>query len=63
MLTIVRGLELDVHQVDGAARRGEIEDLHDRVVRRDEVSEQVQVACEEDEREEDLTAARDAFLN
>jgi hypothetical protein len=60
MLTIVRGLELDIHQIERAKRGGQVEDLHHRVVQRDEVGEQVQVAGEKDEREQDLTATRNA---
>ena len=44
MVAVVRGLELDVHEIDGAERRGDVEDLHQRVVQRDEVREEVQVA-------------------
>lgn len=44
VVAVVRGLELDVHEINGAERRGDVEDLHQRVVQRDEVREEVQVA-------------------
>ena len=52
MVAVVSRLELEVHQVNSAERGGEKEDLHGRVVQRDEVGEQVQVtrgenACEQ----------------
>lgn len=56
---IVRRLEFDVDEIDGADRRRQVEDLHDRVVDGDEVREQVKVAGDEDQGEQDLTATRD----
>lgn len=44
VIAVVCRLEFHVHQVDRAERRGEIEDFHERVVQRDEMREQVQVA-------------------
>lgn len=51
MLSIVGGLELDVHQVESAERRRQIEDFHGRVVQRDKMGEQVQVTSKKYERE------------
>ena len=55
---VVGRLELDVHEIECAERGDEIEDLHERVVHRDEVSEQVEVASREHERKQQLTLAR-----
>jgi hypothetical protein len=57
VLSVVRGLELDVHEIEGAERTRQVEHLHDRVVERDKVREQVQVASKENEGEEHLTAS------
>ena len=56
MVVVVGGLELDVHQVDGADGRGQEEDLHHGVVHGDEVGEQVQVAGQEHHGEQQLGA-------
>lgn len=62
MLAIVGRLEFNVHQIDGAQRRREIEDFHERVVERNVMCEQVQIASDEHNCEQDLTLARNSFL-
>jgi len=54
MVRVIGGLKLQVHQVDSAEGRGQEEDLHDGVVQRDVVGEQVQVARGEYHCEQDL---------
>jgi hypothetical protein len=54
MVVVICGLKLHVHQVYGAERRAQEEDLHCRVVHRDEAGEQVQVASCKYTSEEDL---------
>lgn len=61
VLAVVGRLEFNVHQIDSAQRRREIEDFHERVVERNEVGEQVQVASDEHDGEQDLTLARNSF--
>ncbi len=56
MIAVVGGLELEEHQVAGSDGCGEEEDLHRRVIQGDEVGEEVQVAREEDQREQRLGA-------
>ena len=56
MIVIVCGLELHVHEIAGPDRGREKEDLHRRVVQRDEAGEQVQVTRQEDQREQELGA-------
>ena len=51
MIVIVCGLELHVHEIAGPDRGREKEDLHRRIVQRDEAGEQVQVTRQEDQRE------------
>lgn len=58
VIAVVCRLEFHVHQVDRAERWGEIEDFHERVVQRDEMGEQVKVACGEHDRKQYLTLAR-----
>ncbi len=54
MIVIVSGLELHVHEIASPDGGREKEDLHRRVVQRDEAGEQVQVARQEDQRKEEL---------
>lgn len=54
MIVIVSGLELHVHEIASPDGGREKEDLHRRVVQRDEAGEQVQVARQEHQREEEL---------
>ena len=54
MIAVVGRLELQVHQVHGAERRGQEEDLHGCIIQRDEVGEQVQVARREHAGEQNL---------
>ena len=56
MILIVGGLELCEHEIAGAQRRCQEEDLHAGVVHGDEAGEQVQVAGEKDQRKQDLRA-------
>jgi len=60
MIAVVGGFEFEQHEIDGPVRGSDEEDLHDGVVNRDEVGQQVQVARRENEREQDLRLARDA---
>ncbi len=53
---IVGGFELQVHKIDRPDGGDEEEDLHGRSVDGDEVGEEVQVAREEDQREQRLGA-------
>ena len=57
MVRIVSRFELDVHEIAGADGWCEEEDLHGRVVGRDEAREQVQVAADEHHRKQDLSTA------
>ena len=43
MVAIIGCLELDIHQIHSGRGRGDKEELHHRVVQRDEVGQQVQV--------------------
>ena len=54
MVAVVGGLELDIHEVHGGGRRRDEKDLHDRVVQRDKVGEEVQVAGDKHHQEQDL---------
>ena len=54
MVLVVSGLKLHVHQVHGAERRAQKEDLHRRVVERYVAGEQVQVPGREHDREQQL---------
>ena len=54
MVGVIRGLKLQVHQVDSAKGRTKKENLHRSVIQRNEVGEQVQVTRREYNREEDL---------
>jgi hypothetical protein len=60
MVAVVGGLELDIHQIDGGGGGADEEDLHDGVVDRDVVGEQVQVARHKHDEEENLRLAGDA---
>ncbi len=63
VITVVRGAEFVVHEENGEDGRTDEEELHARVVKRDEVGEQIQVATDEDNREHDLAFARHAYKN
>ena len=54
---IVGGLELEIHEIDGADGGGEEEDFHRRVVQGHEIRHQVEIPGDEDDREQDLGAA------
>jgi len=54
MVGVIRGLKLQVHQVDSAKGRTKEENLHRSVIQRNEVGEQVQVTRREYNCEEDL---------
>lgn len=54
------GLELDLHEVDDVERGEDEEELHERVVERDEVCDEVEVARAEDEQVDCLGLERDA---
>jgi len=54
MIAVVGGLEFEQHEIHGPVRGGDEEDLHDGVVDRDEVRQQIQVTRREHEREQDL---------
>ena len=56
---VVRGTELEEDEVAGGEDRDNEDDLHDRVVDRDEVSGQVQVASDEHHSKQHLALARD----
>jgi len=60
VVAVVGGFKLDVHQIHGGGRRRDKEYLHDRVVQRDKVGEEVKVAGHEHRQEQDLRFARDA---
>ena len=47
-----------VHEIDGSRGAGDEEHLHDGVVEADEAGEEVQVAADEHDQEEDLGLAR-----
>ena len=57
MIPIVGGLKLGEHEIAGSDGRGEEEDLHGRVVNRDEARDEVQVTSQEHEREQNLGPA------
>lgn len=57
MVTVICGAELQEHQIDCANGGGDEDDLHGGVVEGDEVSEQVQVARQVDQRKHDLCLA------
>ena len=54
VVVVVGGFKLEEHQVNGADRRNQKEDLHRSVVNRDEIGKQIQVASHKDNREQDL---------
>ena len=54
MIAVVGGLEFEQHEIHGPVRGGDEEDLHDGVVDRDEVRQQIQVTRREHERKQDL---------
>ena len=54
VVAVVGRLELDVHEIDRAPAGDQEEDLHGRVVERDEVGDQVQVSGHEQHGEQDL---------
>ena len=54
MVGVIRGLKLQVHQVDSAKGRTKEENLHRSVIQRNEVGEQVQVTRREYNCEKDL---------
>jgi hypothetical protein len=60
MVPIVGSAKLEVDEVDGGAGSRDEEELHDRVVERDVADEEVQVAGQVHQREEDLALPRDA---
>ena len=60
MIAVVGGLKLEQHEIDGAEGGGEEEDLHDGVVNRDEVGQQIQITRREDKRKQDLRFAGDS---
>ena len=60
VVAIVRRLELDEHQVDSGDADRDEDDLHRRVVERDEVCQQIQVSSGEDQRKHDLRLPRNA---
>lgn len=45
MVVIIRGLELDIHEVKRSVRRDYEDQLHERIVRRYVCRDQVQVSC------------------
>ena len=49
VIGVIRGLELDEDEVEGAVGGDQEDDLHDGVVRGDKVGEDVEVACGEDQ--------------
>ena len=55
VVTIVRCLELHVDQVDGNESAQNVDGFHGAIVHRDEGCEQIQIASDEDHREQDLT--------
>ena len=57
MVVVVGGFELHVHEIDCSDGGCEEEDFHGRVVQRDEVGEQVQVARQEHQGKKHLGAA------
>ena len=60
MIAVVGRLEFEQHEIDGSIRGGDEEDLHDGVVNRNEVGQQIQVARREHERKQDLRLAGNA---
>ena len=60
VIAVIRRLELEVHEVDGGGGAGDEEHLHDGVVDADEVGDEIQVAGDEHDQEEDLALAGDS---
>ena len=57
MVPIIGGLKLGEHEIAGSDGRGEEEDLHGRVVDRDEARDEIQVTSQEHEGEQNLGTA------
>ena len=53
-------LKFLVNEIDSSGSAGNEEQLHDGVIEADEADEEVQVAADEHDQEEDLGLARDA---
>lgn len=60
MIAIISGLELDEHEINCSEGGGEKENLHDGVVNRHEVRQQIQISRHKDERKQDLRLAGDS---
>lgn len=58
MVAVICSLELEVYQINSGHCGSNEDDLHDSVVNRDEVCEQIQVPCDEDQAKHDLTLSR-----
>ena len=54
MIAVIGGLKLEQHEINGSIGGSDEEDFHASVVDGDEVGDQVQIACREDEREQNL---------
>ncbi len=63
MIAVVGGLKLEQHEIDGAEGGGKEEDLHDGVVNRDEVGQQIQVPRRKNQREQNLRLAGNSCRN
>ena len=59
MVSVVGCLELDVHEVHGGSRRTDEEHLHRRIVKGDEVGEEIQIPGHKHAEEQDLGLPRD----
>jgi len=60
MIAVIGGLEFDEHEINGSVGSGDKKDLHDGIVNRDEVSQQIQISRREDKRKQDLRLAGDS---
>merc|ERR1719350_1475309 len=60
MVAVIGRLKFLVHEIDSSCGAGDEEHLHDGVVEADEAGEEVQVAADEHDQEEDLGLTRDA---
>lgn len=58
MVSVVCGLELHVDEVNGGVRARQVNDLHNGIVRRNKVCEQIKVTSSEDESEHHLSFSR-----
>ena len=57
MIVIVGGLKLDVHQINCSHGGNQEENLHCRIIDRNETCEQVQVTCYKHETKQELRSS------